>query len=656
MTLDKTICWGMLRVYHEESDHCEKLIEKEVISLGFDTDVDLKEAIEQNLDIEEYIEDRCVNTELIKKFIKIKLGDYFVYIGYKKEDNLINKIEYIGQITQDFNIGYKLDSNLGHTLPIKWIDKKSERLLRQSIFTWKFGEVEDSEIKCYLEFVQLENDEKLLKELENSSSKIFYIENYLCDNIGEDEEINTIKISVDYINRVNELKKIKKGDYIVFKSIKNINDKKNATYIKGIGICRAKYDFKKEFIVGDKLEYKLEVEYIRESKFIEEKFKSTANLYKDIKSNNINNNIVKNNLNTIFFGPPGTGKTYNIANEAVKICNILDYKKNLKEEAVNRNYIGEKIKALTENEYFKFCTFHQSYGYEEFIEGLKSDGDGNFKPEDGILKEIAIEALYDGLKLEKKIELEIDKDNLTPSVIKDEKKKLILENIYNKDSFDFTKSNNFILVIDEINRGNISKIFGELITLLEEDKRLTKENQIIVKLPYSKEAFCLPPNLYIVGTMNTSDKSIALMDVALRRRFNFKEMMPQHSLLSIVDGIALDKMLEIINKRIEFLYDRDYMIGHAYLINVKNIEDIAKVFKNKIIPLLQEYFYDDWEKIGLILGGIGNSKDDSCIVYKKEIKSADLFKNSNISSKYGNKIKYYIKDEIGFEELKNIYE
>lgn len=195
-----------------------------------------------------------------------------------------------------------------------------------------------------------------------------------------------------------------------------------------------------------------------------------------------------------------------------------------------------------------------------------------------------------------------------------------------------------------------------MITLLEDDKRLTKENQAIVKLPYSKEAFCLPPNLYIVGTMNTSDKSIALMDVALRRRFNFKEMMPQHSLLSIVDGIALDEMLEIINKRIEFLYDRDYMIGHAYLINVKNIDDITKVFKNKIIPLLQEYFYDDWEKIGLILGGIGNSKDDSYIVYKKEIKSSDLFKNSNISNKYGSKTKYYIKDKIGSKELKNIYE
>ena len=655
MTVDKVNCWCIQEVYYEKSDTSERLIEEEIIALGFDKDVDLREAINQNIDIEKYIEDKCEYLENIKQFTKIKSGDYFLYIDYEREDNLINKIEYIGQITQDFNIGYKLDSSLGHTLPIKWINKKSERL-SQSIYTWDFDEVDNSEIKKYLGYVQLENDEKLIKELECSNSKIFYIENYLYDNIDEDYKSDTITISVDTREKINNLKNIRKGDYIIFINSENTNDKKNITFINSMGICKLKHDFKKEFRVGDQIDYKLEVEYVREPKSNEGNFISTTLFSKKILTRNISNNIFKSDLNTILYGPPGTGKTYNIANEAVKIYDILDYKKNLKEEAVNRNYISEKIKALIENEYFKFCTFHQSYGYEEFIEGLKSDGDGNFKPEDGILKEIAIEALYDGLKLEKKIGLEIDKDNLTQKDIKDEKKKLVLENIYNKDNFDFIKSNNYILVIDEINRGNISKIFGELITLLEDDKRLTKENQVIVKLPYSKEAFCLPPNLYIVGTMNTSDKSIAMMDVALRRRFNFKEMMPQHSLLSIVDGIALDEMLEIINKRIEFLYDRDYMIGHAYLINVKNIDDITKVFKNKIIPLLQEYFYDDWEKIGLILGGIGNSKDDSYIIYKKEIKSSDLFKNSNISNKYGSKTKYYIKDKIGSKELKNIYE
>lgn len=655
MTVDKTNYWSIQKVYHQESNDCEKLIEKDIIALGFDNNIDLKEAIDQNLDIEKYIEDKCKITKYIKQFTRIKSGDFFLYSSYKKEDGSITKIEYTGQITQDFNVGYKLDSSLGHTLPIKWINKKSE-ILSQGIYTWSFYEIASSKIKDGLVFLQLENDENLFKELEDSSSKIFYIENYLYDNVGEDEGRNTITISVNSINRVNELKKIKKGDYIIFQNSKNINNKENVNSVKSIGICKSKYDFKKEFMIGDKIEFKLEVEYVREPKLKEENYKATTGFYENIENKYVSNNIFNSDLNIILYGPPGTGKTYNISNEALKIYDMLDYRKNFDNEEIDRVYISERTKYLIENEYLKFCTFHQSYGYEEFIEGLKSDGEGNFKSEDGILKEIVIEALYDGLKLKKKIELEIDKDNLTPKDIKYEKKKLVLGNIYNKDSFDFTKSSNYILVIDEINRGNISKIFGELITLLEADKRLTKENQVIIKLPYSKEVFCLPPNLYIVGTMNTSDKSIALMDVALRRRFNFKEMMPQPNLLTTVGCIALDKMLKIINERIEFLYDRDYMIGHAYLINVKNIDDISNVFKNKIIPLLQEYFYDDWEKIGLVLGGIGNSKDDSYIVYKREIRSSDLFKNSNISNKYGSKIKYYIKDEIGIEELKNIYE
>ncbi|CEO24221.1 McrB family protein [Paraclostridium sordellii] len=655
MTIYKTNYWEMEEIYHKNNNEYEELIEEEIIALGFDVDVDLKKIIEKNLDIEKYIEEKCEYPNFIKQFTKIKSGDFFIYISYKKEDSIITKIEYIGQIIQDFSVGYKLNSSFGHTLPIKWINKK-RKILSQSIYTDYFYEVDSSELKKYLGFVQLEDDEKLLKELEDSSSKIFSIQNYLCDNLGEDEGIKTITIAVDSINQVNELKKITKGDYIIFRNYKNINNKENLNTDEIIGICKSKYDFKKEFIVRDKLEYKLEVEYVREPKLNKNNYVLSVGFYESINTEYISNNAFNSDLNTILYGPPGTGKTYNVSNEALKIYDILDYRKKFDNEEIDRAYVSERTKYLIENEYLKFCTFHQSYGYEEFIEGLKSDGDGNFTPEDGILKEIAIEALYDGLKLEKKIEVEIDKDNLTTKDIKDKKKKIVLENIYNKDSFDFTKSSNYILVIDEINRGNISKIFGELITLLEEDKRLTKENQVIVKLPYSKEVFSLPPNLYIVGTMNTSDKSIALMDVALRRRFNFKEMMPQPSLLSTVDGIELDKMLKIINERIEFLYDRDYMIGHAYLINVKNIDDISNIFKNKIIPLLQEYFYDDWEKIGLILGGIGNSKDDSYIVYKQEIKSADLFKNSNISSKYGSKIKYYIKDEIGFEELKNIYE
>ncbi|MFN1891159.1 AAA family ATPase [Clostridioides difficile] len=249
----------------------------------------------------------------------------------------------------------------------------------------------------------------------------------------------------------------------------------------------------------------------------------------------------------------------------------------------------------------------------------------------------------------------MEKDSLTLETIKDRKKKLVLENIEYIESFNFEESENYVLIIDEINRGNVSKIFGELITLLEDDKRLTKSNQTIVKLPYSKEKFSLPPNLYIVGTMNTSDKSIALLDIALRRRFNFEEIMPDYDLLSIVDGIDIRKMLYTINKRIEFLYDRDHVIGQAYLLAVENINDIVVVFRSKIIPLLQEYFYYDSEKVGLILGGIGRNEKDKYIVYKEKLIASELFKNNNASI-MESKVNYCIKQNISSEELKNIYE
>lgn len=161
----------------------------------------------------------------------------------------------------------------------------------------------------------------------------------------------------------------------------------------------------------------------------------------------------------------------------------------------------------------------------------------------------------------------------------------------------------YILIIDEINRGDVSKIFGELITLIEEDKRIGNKYQMKTILPYSKESFGVPNNLYIIGTMNTADRSIALLDTALRRRFDFEEIMPRPELLGgkVVEGINLQTLLTRINERITNKYDRDHQIGHSYLMGVNTKEQLERAYKNRILPLLNEYFYNESKTVAEIL-------------------------------------------------------
>jgi 5-methylcytosine-specific restriction endonuclease McrBC GTP-binding regulatory subunit McrB len=211
-------------------------------------------------------------------------------------------------------------------------------------------------------------------------------------------------------------------------------------------------------------------------------------------------------------------------------------------------------------------------------------------------------------------------------------------------------TNKYLLVIDEINRGNISKIFGELLTLVEEDKRIGEQNQITVTLPYSGQAFSVPANLYILGTMNTADRSIALLDVALRRRFKFKELMPEYKDTKLdvltVGDLNLGRLIRKINSKIEIMVDRDHQIGHSYFMKIgkDDKEALHNAWYGEVVPLLQEYFYNDWAKLAQILGKYNATSQTGFIEMRDNEYIRGLFTNNAaedyIDSSVGNVYQY----------------
>ncbi len=512
-------------------------------------------------------------------------------------------------------------------------------------------------------------------------------------------------------------------------------------YIKEEFDCKALHDLEKhtggifnniksdycfsieDFIVDDFDKYKEKI-YNKFDNLVElfNKFpqKDFIKINKNIKLKENNTQKISSinpSLNQILYGPPGTGKTYHTIDKALEIISKEEkIQIPSEDDRINRKKMFDEY---VEKGQIVFTTFHQSYGYEEFVEGIKpridreNSKEVEYEIKDGIFKELCQKAL-DNYKaslltqeefvksedLENKIEFFLDElvdqqkfiektqsggfkleeynekyriitgDTNANLYLNLEIFKTLLENkdkiingrsikqilnhkhrrqidsyyfqlvkLFKEREQDYKVDNNsskkpdlkpYIIIIDEINRGNVSKIFGELITLIEPSKRIGEKEELRVRLPYSGEEFGVPKNVYIIGTMNTADRSITSLDTALRRRFEFVEMMPKPSKLSKIEDIDLQELLKAINTRIEYLLDREKTIGHAFFIGIDSLDDLKKVFQNKIIPLLQEYFYNDYALINAVLndnGMIFEDKKDDKYLQKKNLYNVDNERN-----------------------------
>jgi 5-methylcytosine-specific restriction protein B len=422
-------------------------------------------------------------------------------------------------------------------------------------------------------------------------------------------------------------------------------------------------------------------------------------------------------LNQILFGPPGTGKTYATIEAALEILDPSFLQSNRDDRATLKKRFDE----LAADGHVEFVTFHQSFSYEDFVEGLRAvsgeDGQLRYEVADGVFKnlcsaasadssrdpssaakllglpfrdsnaggalgqcfskgesfgrgyvvesssnellslikpngkqlpigmsilntlaeyvragrltiaDINIKSVFDKIP-ETKLEpyLVNGYNNILPSLVE-----RVLSRPHNEvNSIAMAQHNSArVLIVDEINRGNISRIFGELITLIEPSKRLGAEESLEITLPYSKERFSVPGNVYLIGTMNTTDRSLAGLDIALRRRFTFREMTPKPELLKniVVEGINVGQLLDVMNQRVELLLDRDHCLGHAYFMSLEKdstVERLGQIFREQIVPLLQEYFFEDWQRIQWVLND-HRKAFENCFIQQPSISSYSIF-------------------------------